>query len=160
VLLGVRIILFGYCITRSADLNRLARCELALVGLGLRGRVLGLACGALGEVGLMPLPLRVRQVVPLVVVQRQAELALVAAEVVAHEVGVLGEVDGLESEAAEALPPVDGLILGGGGAAAAGLGAPLAIHGVLSVWLASSRADDSLLFDVYLLRLRSVMPCC
>ena len=58
--------------------TRLARCELALVGLGLRGRVLGLACGALGEVGLMPLALRVRQVVPLVVVQRQAQLTLVA----------------------------------------------------------------------------------
>jgi hypothetical protein len=50
--------------------------------------------------------------------------------VVAHEVRVLGEVDGLEGEAAETLPPVDGLILGGGGAAAAGLGAPLTIHGV------------------------------
>jgi hypothetical protein len=58
--------------------TRLARRELALVGLGLRGRVLRLAGGALGEVGLMPLPLRVRQVVPLVVVQRQAQLALVA----------------------------------------------------------------------------------
>lgn len=56
---------------------------------------------------------------------------------VAHEIGVLGEVDGLERQAAEALPPVDGLILGGGGAAAAGLGAPLAIHGVRSVWLAA-----------------------
>jgi hypothetical protein len=57
--------------------------------------------------------------------------------VVAHEIGVLGEVDGLEGQAAEALPPVDGLILRGGGAAAAGLGAPLAIHGgVRSVWLA------------------------
>ena len=53
---------------------------------------------------------------------------------VSHEVGVLGEVDGLHGEAAEALPPVDGLILGGGGAAAAGLGAPLAIHGVCSAW--------------------------
>lgn len=58
--------------------TRLAGRELALVGLGLRGRVLGLAGGALGEVGLVPLPLRVRQVVPLVVVQRQAQLALVA----------------------------------------------------------------------------------
>jgi hypothetical protein len=58
--------------------------------------------------------------------------------VVAHEIGVLGEVDGLEGQAAEALPPVDGLILRGGGAAAAGLGAPLAIHGgVRSVWLAA-----------------------
>lgn len=133
MLLRVRIILFGYSIPRSANLNGLAGRELALVGLGLRGRVLGLAGGALGEVGLVPLPLRVRQVVPLVVVQRQAQLALVAAEVVAHEVGVLGKVNGLEGEAAEALPPVDGLVLGGGGAAAARLRAPLAIHGVRSV---------------------------
>jgi hypothetical protein len=60
--------------------------------------------------------------------------------VVAHEVGVLGEVDGLEGKAAEALPPVDGLILGGGGAAAAGLRAPLSVHGVGEIWLAVSRA--------------------
>jgi hypothetical protein len=58
--------------------TRLAGGKLALVGLGLRGRVLGLAGGALGEVGLVPLPLRVGQVVPLVVVQRQAQLALIA----------------------------------------------------------------------------------
>jgi hypothetical protein len=58
----------------------LAGRELALVGLGLRGRVLGLPGGTLGEVGLVPLPLRVSQVVPLVVVQRQAQLALVAAQ--------------------------------------------------------------------------------
>lgn len=127
VLLRFRIILFCYFIPGSANLNRFAGGKLALVGLGLRGRVLGLAGSALGEVGLVPLPLRVRQVVPLVVVQRQAQLALIAAEVIAHEIGVLGEVDSLEGQAAEALPPVDGLILGGGGAAAAGLGAPLAI---------------------------------
>lgn len=60
--------------------TRLAGRELALVGLGLRGRVLGLAGGALGEIGLVPLPLRVRQVVPLVVVQRQAKLALIATQ--------------------------------------------------------------------------------
>lgn len=134
VLLRVRIILFGHCIPRSTNLNRLAGRELALVRLGLRRRVLGLASGALGEIRLVPLPLRVRQVVPLVVVQRQAKFALVAAEMVAHEVGVLGKVDGLEGEAPEALPPVDGLILGGGRAAAAWFRAPLAIHGVCSAW--------------------------
>jgi len=58
--------------------TRLAGGKLALVGLGLRGRVLGLAGSALGEVGLVPLPLSVCQVVPLVVVQRQAQLALIA----------------------------------------------------------------------------------
>lgn len=59
VLLHLRIILFGYFIPRSANLNRLAGGKLALVGLRLRGCVLGLAGGALGEVGLVPLPLRV-----------------------------------------------------------------------------------------------------
>jgi hypothetical protein len=39
--------------------TRLAGGKLALVGLGLRGRILGLSGGALGEVGLVPLPLRV-----------------------------------------------------------------------------------------------------
>lgn len=58
--------------------TRLAGGKLALVGLGLRGRILGLSGGALGEVGLVPLPLRVGQVVPLIVVQRQAQLALIA----------------------------------------------------------------------------------
>ena len=73
---------------------------------------------------------------------------------VAHEIGVLGEVDGLERQAAEALAPVDGLILGGGGAAAAGLGAPLPIHGV-QLCLARRRLSPPL-FDFYLVRLRSV----
>jgi len=59
VLLRLRIILFGYFIPGSANLNRLAGGKLALVGLGLRGRILGLSGGALGEVGLVPLPLRV-----------------------------------------------------------------------------------------------------
>lgn len=47
--------------------------------LRLSGRILGLAGGSLGEVGLMALPLGVGQVIPLVVVKRQAQLALIAA---------------------------------------------------------------------------------
>ena len=38
---------------------------------------------------------------------RQTETALVLPLVVAHEVGVLGDVDGLHGEAAEALAAVD-----------------------------------------------------
>lgn len=68
------------------------------------------------------------QVVALVVVQRQAKLTLVAAKVVAHEVGIFGEIDGLEGESPEALSAVDGFVLGGGGASAAGLRTPFSVH--------------------------------
>lgn len=69
----------------------------------------------------MALSLRVGQVIALVLVQCQAKLALVASEVVAHEVGVFGEVDGLEGESSETLFAVDGFVLGRGGATAARL---------------------------------------
>ena len=48
----------------------------------------------------------------------------VPAEVIAHEIGVLGEVDGLQRQAAEALAAIDGLVLRRGSAPAAGLAAP------------------------------------
>ena len=72
--------------------------------------------GALGEAALVPPALRVRQVVPLVLVHREAEAALVLPQVVAHEVGVFRDVDGLQGEAAEALAAVDVLLekVGGG----------------------------------------------
>lgn len=49
------------------------------MGLRLGGRVLGLAGGSLSEVGLVALPLGVCQVIPFIVVERQAQLALIAA---------------------------------------------------------------------------------
>lgn len=125
--------LFCHPVPRSTNLDRLANINLPLIGLRLSRRILRLASRSLRQVGLMPLPLRVRQVVPLVVVQRQAKLTLVTAEVVAHEVGVLGEIDGLEGEAAEALAAVDGFVLGGGGAPAPGLRTPLPIHSLAVV---------------------------
>lgn len=64
----------------------LAEGDLALVGLGLGGGVFGLAGGALGQVGLVTLALGVSQVVPLVVVQRQAKLAFIAANKQTHGV--------------------------------------------------------------------------
>ncbi len=48
--------------------------------------------GATGEVVLVPAALCVREVVALVRVQREAQLALVAAQVVAHEVRVFRQV--------------------------------------------------------------------
>lgn len=132
-LLCLWIKLFCHPVPRSTNLDRLANINLPLIGLRLSRRILRLASRSLRQVGLMPLPLRVRQVVPLVVVQRQAKLTLVTAEVVAHEVGVLGEIDGLEGEAAEALAAVDGFVLGGGGAPAPGLRTSLPIHSLAVV---------------------------
>jgi hypothetical protein len=55
--------------------------------------------------------LGVRKVVALVVVQREAQAALVLAEVVAHEVRVLRQVDGLQRQPPQPLPPVNCLCL-------------------------------------------------
>ena len=61
--------------------------------------------------------------------QCQAELALIRAEVVAHEVGVLLEVDGLRRQGGQPLPPVPVGLGVGGGPARARLGP----HAVLEV---------------------------
>ena len=71
----------------------------------------------------------VSQIGGLIVVQCQAELALVGAEVVAHEVGVLLEVDGLGRQGGQPLPPVPVGLRVGGGSSRAGLGP----HAVLEV---------------------------
>ena len=70
-----------------------------------------MACPALRRLSpfLTVSDLGVCQVVALVVVQREAEAALILPQVVAHEVGVLCQVDGLQREAPQALPPVNGL---------------------------------------------------
>ena len=47
---------------------------------------------------------------------------------VSHEIGVFGEIDGLEGQPAEALAAVDGFVLGGGGTTTAGLRTPFSVH--------------------------------
>ena len=71
----------------------------------------------------------VSQIGGLIVVQCQAELTLISAEVVAHEVGVLLEVDGLGRQGGQPLPPVPVGLGVGGGPARARLGP----HAVLEV---------------------------
>ena len=53
--------------------------------------------------------LSMRQVVALVVVQRQAQAALVLPQVVAHEIRILRQIDGLQGQPPQPLSPVDGL---------------------------------------------------
>lgn len=93
-LFRIMIKLLGNTIPRATNLHRFPKRELPLVRLRMSRGVFGLTRGALSEIGLVALPLSVGEVVTLVVVEREAELALVAAKVVAHEVWVLGEVDG------------------------------------------------------------------
>ena len=68
------------------------------------------------------------QVVPFIVVQSQAKLAFVASEVIAHEIRILGEINGLEGKPPETLAAVDGFVLSGGGAAAPWFGTPFSVH--------------------------------
>lgn len=82
--------MFCYSVTRPANLDRLFEGDFALERLGVDRVVLGFTSSSLGEVSLVPLSLSVGEVVSLVVVKGEAELALVAAEVVAHKVGILG----------------------------------------------------------------------
>lgn len=49
-------------------------------------------------------------------------------EMIAHEIRIFGEINSLESEPPETLPPVDGFILGGGSATAAWLRTPVSVH--------------------------------
>lgn len=86
--------LLGYFVARAADLHKLLHFYLDLLRCWLGGGLLGLLGRSPGQVGLMFLPLGVREVTPLIVVQRQAQLALIGAQVVLHEVGVLIDVNG------------------------------------------------------------------
>jgi hypothetical protein len=79
----------------------------------------------------MLLSLRVRQVRRLVVVQRQAQLALVRPQVVAHKVGVLLKVDGLGGKGGQALATVPVRLGPGGRPSRTGLGP----HAVLEIHL-------------------------
>ena len=62
-------------------------------------------CRPLRQVLLVLLSLRVREIVSLVRVDRQAQPALVAPQVVSHEVGILAQVDGLQGQPPQPLPP-------------------------------------------------------
>jgi len=100
--------------------------EHALLDLRRAGRrgseqhlLLIISCGAAREVGLVLLALRVRQIRAFVDMQRQTQTALERAEVRAQNVGILGQVDRLERELAQAFAAVHGGFARAGEAAAA-----------------------------------------
>lgn len=131
LLTHLRVPLLGHFVARAADLHELLHLHLDLLWRRLGGGLLGLLGCSPGQVGLMLFPLGVREVTPLVVVQRQAQLALVGAQMVLHEVGVLVDVDGFQGQLPEALPTVPVALRGGGHTPTPGLasGAMLEVHG-------------------------------
>ena len=75
--------------------------------LGLDQGVFGLHRRPPRQVLLVPLPLRVRQIVPLVVVERETQLTLVLPEMISHEVRVLVQVHRLLRQLPQPLPTID-----------------------------------------------------
>ena len=80
------------------------------------------------QVLLVALALGMREVVALVIMQREAQLALVRAQVVPHEVGVFLQVDRLQRQLPQPLSPVDLGLDVRRHPAAAGLGTPVTVH--------------------------------
>jgi len=102
----VRVPLLGHPVARPPDLHELLDVDSSPERSGLDWSVLGLLGGPPGEVALMLLALGVGQVRSLIVMQGQTQFTLECPKMIPHEVGVLGEVDGLRGQGGEPLPPV------------------------------------------------------
>lgn len=119
----VRVALFGYLVARQTDLE-CARaggcCHRSLLSrqhIGSRRRmrlVVGLFGRTPSEIGLVTLALGMRQIIAFIVVQREAKLTLVRAQVILHKVRVLGQIHRFERQLPKPLASVHiGLRLGG-----------------------------------------------
>lgn len=102
--------LFGHPVSWSAELGTLLDRHFANDG-GCSFFLFEFERGSLGEVLLVSLSLRVRQVVPFVGVEREAQLAFVRSQVVSHEIGIFGDVDGFERQSPQPFFPVPGFCL-------------------------------------------------
>lgn len=131
LLAHLRVPLLGHFIARAADLHKLLHFHLDLLWCWLGGGLLSLFGCSPGQVGLVLFPLGMREVAPLIVVECQAQLAFIRAQVVLHEIRVLVDVDGLQGQLPEALPPVPVALGRGGHASTPGLAprAMLEVHG-------------------------------
>lgn len=98
--------LLGHFVARAANLHKLLHLHLDLLRCRLGRGFFGLLGSSPGQVSLMFLPLGVGQVAPLVVMQSQAEFALIGSQVVLHEIRVLIDVDGLQGQLPQALSSV------------------------------------------------------
>mmetsp|Transcript_134407 Transcript_134407/g.287526 ORF Transcript_134407/g.287526 Transcript_134407/m.287526 type:complete len:241 (-) Transcript_134407:135-857(-) len=113
LLLCLRVPLLRHPVPWSTDLHRFSGAT-AHVRLGLDCRILLLLRRPPCQVDLVLFPLCVCEVAALVRVECQAQLALVAAEVIAKEIRVLREIDGLQGQFAEPLTTVHSHFLVGG----------------------------------------------
>lgn len=127
----LRVPLLGHFVAWAANLHKLLHLHLDLLWRRLGWGLFGLLGSSPGQVGLVLFPLGVREVAPLVVVQCQAQLAFVRAQVVLHEVRILVDVNGLQSQLPETLPAVPVALRRGGHPSTPGFapGAMLEVHG-------------------------------
>lgn len=77
LLAHLRVPLLGHFVARAANLHKLLHLYLDLLWRRLGWGLFGLLGSSPGQVGLVLFPLGVSKVAPLVVVQRQAQLAFV-----------------------------------------------------------------------------------
>ena len=126
----LRIALLRHPVAGPTNFHELFRLNARLLRLNDPRCFLRLLGRTACQIGLMLFALRVGQVAALVVVQRQAELTLVRAEMVFHKVRILVQVDRFKGELAEPLAPIPVAFGPGGDTAAAGFatGSVLEIH--------------------------------
>ena len=72
----------------------------------------------------------------------------VPSEMITHEIGIFGEINSLESKPSETLPPVDGFILGGGGATGPWLRAPVSVHAAIPLCCLADHSRHSKVMPV------------
>lgn len=106
--------LLGHFVPRAANLHKLLHLHLDLLRCRLGGGFFGLLGSSPGQVSLMFLPLGMGQVAPLIVMQSQAEFALIGSQVVLHKIRVLVDVNGFQGQLAQTLSPIPVALRGGG----------------------------------------------
>lgn len=106
VLSIIRISLFGYFVTRSSNLHKLLDAHFRFFrGWLNRSFLCFLRCSA-SKVLLMLLSLSVGEITPLVIMQRQTQLAFIRTEMVLHEIRILVQIDSFEGELSKSLAPI------------------------------------------------------
>ena len=118
-------------VSRSSDLDEVLLGQDFLLPLHARrlgGVFFRVSRSSSRQVLLVPLSLRVRQVVSFVAVDGQAEPTLIASQVVAHEVRIFAQVNRLKRQPSQPFPSIDIRLLPRSLAATPGL-APVLRHG-------------------------------
>lgn len=101
-----RISLFCYFVSRSSNLHKLLNAHLRFFrGWLNRSFFRFLGCSA-SKVLLMLLSLSVSKITPLVIMQRQTQLAFIRTQMVLHEIRILVQIDSFEGELSKSLASI------------------------------------------------------